>query len=178
MIPKDTTDKSLERRSDPPQRFTTLLIGLFLLFLMAPLSWVIEINFFSRIGAWLVVAVLLVDILLAEGADPNARNCRGETPLHLTWQPEVMGKLLNAGADPGARNAEGNTWLCCWYTNGGSPLLLAYADLEAFGHGHLSPLQQTSHGHHGINAMRSNARALLEAGAAMVEKHAHAGDWS
>ena len=58
------TEDSLRRARDS-QQFTILLGGLFLLFLMAPLSWIIEINFFSKIGVWLVISVLSLDILLA-----------------------------------------------------------------------------------------------------------------
>jgi Ion channel len=49
----------------PPQQFTLLLAGLFLFFMMAPLSWLIRIYLDSEIGTALLVSVLSIDILLA-----------------------------------------------------------------------------------------------------------------
>ncbi|MXW12314.1 MAG: ankryin, partial [Synechococcus sp. SB0668_bin_13] len=56
----------------------------------------------------------MVKLLLAAGADPNARDSDQETPLHgaIGWSDrpeEVMKLLLAAGADPNARNEAGQT---------------------------------------------------------------------
>ena len=50
--------------------------------------------------------------LLAQGADPNARNFLGETPLHQTgyFNGATVAKMLLAhGADPNARDSGGGT---------------------------------------------------------------------
>jgi ankyrin repeat protein len=54
----------------------------------------------------------IVDLLLASGADPNARQSGGWTPLHAAARngdPALVERLLGAGADPSARNDEGRT---------------------------------------------------------------------
>ena len=51
--------------------------------------------------------------LLAAGADPNAADRTGNTPLHQaakTGQPQRVLELLKAGADPGAANVTGATF--------------------------------------------------------------------
>ena len=42
--------------------------------------------------------------LLQAGADPNATNQKGDTPLHLCSSAELMAALLQASADPNATN--------------------------------------------------------------------------
>ncbi len=54
-----------------------------------------------------------VDRLLAAGADPNAKDRKGDTALHLAASINEAGRvlqLLEAGADPLARNAQGATF--------------------------------------------------------------------
>ncbi len=76
MIANKRTEDSLRRTDNAPQQFTILLVGLFLLFLMAPLSWIIEIKFSSKIGAWLLISALSLDILLAAVLASNRRRNR------------------------------------------------------------------------------------------------------
>ena len=76
MIIGTSHEKEIGGGVEEPQQFTLLLIGLFLLFLMAPLSWLIKIHFFSEIGAWLLIAVLSLDILLAALLASNRRRDR------------------------------------------------------------------------------------------------------
>ena len=49
----------------------------------------------------------MTNLLLQHGADPNARNADGDTPLHNTLNPHVAILLLQYGADPDLRNKEG-----------------------------------------------------------------------
>lgn len=52
----------------------------------------------------------IVPVLLNLGADHDARDDQGNTPLHLSVaHPAVVKQLLNDGADPGARNQAGQT---------------------------------------------------------------------
>ena len=57
--------------------------------------------------------VAAVALLLEAGADPNARDVSGWTPLHkaagFNANPAVVGALLDAGADVHARDADGWT---------------------------------------------------------------------
>lgn len=49
--------------------------------------------------------------LLALGADPNARNDKGETPLFTVMNAAAVPVLVSHGADPLARDHNGNTAL-------------------------------------------------------------------
>jgi ankyrin repeat protein len=53
----------------------------------------------------------IMKILLDEGADINATNNYGATPLHMAagWHPEGINLLLTAGADANMRDAYGST---------------------------------------------------------------------
>jgi ankyrin repeat protein len=53
--------------------------------------------------------------LLAEGADPSARDDNGWAPLHFAtqnWQVDVANLLLSSGAEVDAQDSNGNTPLC------------------------------------------------------------------
>jgi uncharacterized protein len=51
----------------------------------------------------------MAELLLDAGADPNARNDLGMTPLHLASYPEMVELLVRHGADINARAADGST---------------------------------------------------------------------
>lgn len=51
----------------------------------------------------------MAKFLLDSGADPNARNDEGITPLHLAAYPEMVGLLVQRGADINARSVDGRT---------------------------------------------------------------------
>ena len=54
----------------------------------------------------------LIDLLLANGANPNLPNEKGNTPLHLAClrkDPQMIAMLIKAGADPTLRNIDGKT---------------------------------------------------------------------
>ena len=72
----------------------------------------------------------MVTVLLAAGAEVDARNLQGETPLHWAAgrnrNPAVVAELVQAGADLNARDSDGNTPLHASRrnTNPAVPLLL------------------------------------------------------
>lgn len=51
----------------------------------------------------------IIDLMIASGADPDARSPEGETLLHLTGDPEAIRKLLSHGADINALDRRGYT---------------------------------------------------------------------
>ncbi|MFC0279453.1 ankyrin repeat domain-containing protein [Falsigemmobacter intermedius] len=51
----------------------------------------------------------IIDLMIAAGADPDAGSPEGETLLHLTGDPEAIGKLLSHGADINALDSRGYT---------------------------------------------------------------------
>ena len=70
-------------------------------------------------------------MLVAAGADPNARDYRDRTPLHSVVKEdnvEVVRALLAAGADVNAKESDGsNPWIPKDPNDGKSPLHFATA---------------------------------------------------
>jgi hypothetical protein len=74
----------------------------------------------------------VMSLLLAAGADPNARDRNGNAPLHGTDVAAAVRVLVAAGADPNARNQRGETPLFGRDTaEAVSALIEAGADLTA-----------------------------------------------
>jgi ankyrin repeat protein len=74
--------------------------------------------------------------LLAEaGANVNARDSDGNTPLHETFLTDVEAELLRLGADVNARNNEGETPIFTTVDDAAIPLFIAHgADLTIRNH--------------------------------------------
>lgn len=63
----------------------------------------------------------MAEFLLNAGADPNARNDQGITPLHLAVTPEMVELFVRRGAEINVRAADGST-----------PLLVQAAEAEGY----------------------------------------------
>ncbi len=71
-----------------------------------PLHWTVALH---------ADAPAIISTLLGAGADPNARDRTGQTPLHLAGsQLDVARLLLDGGADPNAQNLAGKTLVHSW----------------------------------------------------------------
>jgi ankyrin repeat protein len=69
-------------------------------------------------------------LLVKAGADVNARDNDGNTPLHETFLTDVEEELLKSGADVNARNNEGETPIFTTVDDDAIPIFVAHgADL-------------------------------------------------
>ena len=69
-------------------------------------------------------------LLAQAGADVNAHDAEGNTPLHKTFLTEVEEELLKLGADVNARNQDGETPIFTTVDDDAIPLFMKYgADL-------------------------------------------------
>jgi len=96
----------------------------------------------------------MAEYLIAHGADVNARNDSGITPLHLAACPEMVRILLNHGAELEARE-----------NGGGTPLHIASENPEA-----LDVMQQLLELGADANARDNSGRTALETALARDEQ--------
>ncbi len=76
--------------------------------------------------------VKVIEMLIAGGADPNARDADGRTPIFEANEAAVTAALIKGGAKPDARDNDGQTPLFDHYFDETKPVLLAAgADVNA-----------------------------------------------
>jgi ankyrin repeat protein len=122
--------------------------------------------------------VVLVELLLRHGADPNVKDSAGDAPLHKAVEygvVDVAAVLLRHGADPNARNKEGRTPLHAaamrCRADLAEPLLKHGADPNARDARGGTPLYYAANCHVEV------VRILLAAGAAPDAKAAAEAAW-
>lgn len=110
----------------------------------------------------------IVEYLLANGADPNAPDKYGFTPLMMSHEPVMAGLLLDADAKIEQKDNEGGTALM-WPTTAEMIkfLLSRGANIEARDNEGKTALIRTAEGHYarGHATAEGNMAALLEGGA-------------
>jgi cytohesin len=86
----------------------------------------------------------VLDLLLRSGANVNAKDDQGQTPLHKTRTSELLSLLLSAGADVNTRDHQGRTCLFSFRSEEEVELLLkAGADATAIDDNGRTPLHET-----------------------------------
>jgi ankyrin repeat protein len=109
-----------------------------------------------------------LEALLNSGANPNAQNNDGETPLHLHRNAEAIRLLLNHGAKHQLQDQKGNTPLhCVWSREAVEVLVRHGANVSARNNSGETPLFS--------NAMREDAVEFLLANGADVNAHRNDG---
>ena len=105
-------------------------------------------------------------LLIAAGADVNARDVLGNSPLFSAYRYDVAYALLNAGADPGAVNKKGATPLhSCTRPELAELLIAAGAHVNAEDeHGH-TPLDYALSHNHQSTRHKQLIATLIRAGA-------------
>lgn len=106
--------------------------------------------------------------LLSQGADPNAPDKYGYTPLMVTRDPAMAALLLEAGADIEQKTNEGKTALMWPNTAEKITFLVSRgANVEARDNGGRTPLLNVAEGRHarGYATIPGNIEALLKGGA-------------
>ena len=106
--------------------------------------------------------------LLSQGADPNAPDKYGYTPLMVTRDPRMAALLLKAGADIEQKTNEGKTALMWPNTAEKITFLISRgANVEARDNAGRTPLLNVAEGRHarGYATIPGNLEALLKGGA-------------
>jgi ankyrin repeat protein len=114
----------------------------------------------------------VVQLLAGAGANPNARDAKGNTPLFEANSADVTRALIKAGADPNARNAEGKTPLFGRYFDEPKKVLLKagtdvgardkYGRTALFYQDQVAAIRLLTHAGADVNATDSQGNTPLE----------------
>ena len=105
-------ERLLEAGADPDARDECGSSPLHRIFYLQRTDWARLTNDRDEMDRIMADEEKIARLLVAAGADPNAKSQRGQTPLHSAAEYENKGVaklLLDAGADPDAKNSDGRT---------------------------------------------------------------------